>query len=234
MDCHDVRSLLAFTRHDSDQIDASERAAVQLHLDGCADCTAASQSEQLLDAALGAAMRDVPVPKDGKARLLAKLDASRPRPWMPIAAAAAVLLAVGLGATAWLMRSLPVFDSPLAFEIINGKQTDPEKVEEWFKEQGVEMVAWRQLDHTLLWTYDVVEIHGQRVPKLIFVRRDRPAVAEVIVLRKGQFETKDLQDIPINSPNRVKVERSTSNEAYVYLVGTTETSLELFLIDRAN
>jgi hypothetical protein len=228
MDCHDVRSLLAFTRHDSDQIDPTERAAVQQHLDNCLDCAAASQSEQHLDAALGAAMRDVPVPRDGKARLLAKLDASRPRPWMPIAAAAAVLLAVSLGATAWLLRPLP---ASLAADIISSKHTDPEKVEEWFKEQGVEMVAWRQLDHTLLWTYDVVEIQGQRVPKLIFVRRDPPAVAEVIVLRRDRFETKDLHDIQNNS-KRVFVERS--NEAYVYLVGTNETSLELFLINSAN
>src|SRR5260370_37454602 len=100
MDWHEVRSLLAFRRHDSDQIDPTERAPVQQHLDNCLDCAAASQSEHLLDAALGAAMRDVPVPKDGKARLLAKLDASRPRPWMPIAAAAAVLLALGIAGAA--------------------------------------------------------------------------------------------------------------------------------------
>jgi hypothetical protein len=233
MDCHDVRSLLAFTRSGSDQIDATERAAVQQHLDNCLDCTAASQSEQLLDAALSAAMRNVPVPTDGKARLLAKLDASRPRPWLPIAAAAAVLLALALGATAWLMRPLPVFDERFATDLINGKHTDPDKVEEWFKEQGVEMATWRQLDHSLLWTYDVVEIRGQRVPKLIFVRRDRPAVAEVIVLRKDRFETKDLYGIPNNFSNHVIVERSV-NEAYVYLVGSTEPTLNLFRLDNAN
>ncbi len=96
------------------------------------------------------------------------------------------------------------------------------------------METWSQLDHTLLWTYDVVEIRGQRVPKLIFVRRDQPAVAEVIVLRKDRFETKDLHSMPNNFSNHVIVERSANNEAYVYLVGTTEATLELFLIKGAN
>ncbi len=107
MDCQDVRSLLAFTRKGGDQIDPTERAAVQHHLDDCGDCAAALHSEELLDAALGAAMRAVSVPAGGKARLLAKLAANRPWPWAKLAAAAALLLASSLGATAWLMQPLP-------------------------------------------------------------------------------------------------------------------------------
>jgi len=230
MDCHDVRSLLAFTRQGRDQIDPAEQAGVQQHLETCVDCAAASQSEQHLDAALGAAMRDVPVPSGGKARLLAKLDASRPRPWLPIAAAAAVLLALGLGATTWLAWPRPHVDRDIA----QVKDGDPNKVEEWFRKQGVEMTTWRQLDHSLLWTYDVVEFNGRRVPKLVFFQPSadgRGAIAQVIVLRRDQFDTSDLYDKQDATPNQIIVERDSSPE-YVYLIGAD--NLNLFRIKGGN
>jgi hypothetical protein len=233
MDCQDIRSLLAFTRKGGDQIDPTERAAVQHHLDGCGDCAAAAQSEELLDAALGTAMRAVPIPAGGKARLLAKLAANRPWPWVKMAAAAAVLLALGWGGTAWLMQPLPhITDNALQVT-----DFEADKVEDWYRLHGVDMVAWRQLDHTYLWTYDIVEIQGRRVPKLIFCRdvNGRIAVAQVIVLRSTRFNTADLHDLTgVNGKlSRVIIERS-SDPDWVYVVGTTEGDLSAFLIQAAN
>jgi hypothetical protein len=239
MDCQDVRSLLAFTRKGGDQIDPMEWAAVQHHLDGCGDCAAAAHAEELLDAALGTAMRAVAMPAGGRARLLATLAANRPWPWAKLAAAAALLLALGSGGTAWLLQPLPrITDNQI--QVLN---FDPDKVEEWYRNRGVDMAAWRQLDHTYLWTYDIVEIHGRRVPKLIFCRSvsagnsEHIAVAQVIVLRADRFNTNDLHDLTGGGGKMstvvVFVERS-SDPNWVYVVSTSEDSLSAFLIQAAN
>jgi hypothetical protein len=228
MDCHDVRSLLAFTHKGGDQIDPTERAAVQHHLDGCGDCALAAHSEELFDAALATAMRAVPVPGGGQARLLAKLAANRPRPWTKVAAAAALLLALGLGGTAWLVRPLPHVKNA----DVQVAEFDADRVEEWYRKRGVDMVAWRQLDHTYLWTYDIIEIQGQRVPKLIFCREvnGRSAIAQVIVLRADRFNTTDLHETVGNL--KTFVEREIHPD-WVYVVSTTE-ELGAFLIQGAN
>jgi hypothetical protein len=235
MDCQDIRSLLAFTRKGGDQIDPTERAALQHHLNGCGDCAAVSHSEELLDAALGTAMRAVAIPSGGKARLLAKLAANRPWPWPKLAAAAVLLLTLGLGATAWLARPLPhVTNADLQVA-----DFDEDGVEAWYRKRGINMLAWRQLDHSHLWSYDIAEIQGQRVPKLTFCRdmNGRIAVAQVIVLRSDRFNTTDLHDqTGVNSKlSTVIVERGIDPD-WVYVVSTTESKddLGVFLIQGAN
>jgi hypothetical protein len=232
MDCQDVRSLLAFTRKGGDQIDPTERAAVQHHLDGCGDCAVAAQSEELLDAALGTAMRAVHIPAGGKARLIAKLAADRPWPWGKIAAAAALLIALGWGGTAWLTQPLP----HVTIHDIQVADLDVDKVEEWYKNRGVDMVAWRQLDHTYLWAYDIVEIRRRRVARLTFCRDDNGhiAIAQVIVLRADRFNTTDLHETGVNGKmSTVFVERG-SDPDWVYVICTTEGSLSAFLIQGSN
>jgi Putative zinc-finger len=227
MDCHDARLLLAFTGHGGDQIDPTERDAVQQHLDTCADCAAFAQSEQIIDAAIGTAMRTVPIPAGAKSRVYAKLATTRAWPWRRIAAAAAILIGIGLG-TAWYLRPLPQIGLTEAEYVINGKKTEPDDVEQWYRDQGIEMIAWRQLDYNLLWTYDVVHYQGQRVPKLIFYSRDPSAIAEVLVVRESQFDVR-MPDGELNgqTPNQIFVQRE-NDAGYVYLVGTT-AGLEPFL-----
>lgn len=232
MECHDVRLLLAFTRGSPGEIDPTERGAIEQHLDVCADCSAVSHSEQAIDAALGAAMRDVPVPAGLKGRVITRLAAGRAPRWPRVAIAAAVLLIVGLGVTGWMIRPMPNVDSALAQRVINGQNTDPEAVERWYRDRGIDMQTWRQLDHRLLWTYDVIEFQGQRVPKLIF-RNRLGGVAEVIVLRTDRFDTRNLAGIPGDTPNRIVVDRE-AHEGMVYLVGTTEDDLDAFLTTGAH
>ena len=230
MECHEARMLLAFARPGSDAIDATERAAIQQHLEACADCAAHARSEQAIDAAFGTAMREVTIPAGLKARVLAKVAAHRPFPWPTVAAAAAILLVVaGLGA--WWMWPLPRVDTQYAVENAN-RDTDPDRVEAWFKAQGVEMVTWRQLDHRQLWSYDVAEFRGRRVAKLVFLNRAQPAIAQVIVLRTSQFNTTNL-DNGFGQTNRVIVERE-SNPGFVFLVSTDQETLDAFMIPRAN
>src|SRR5437763_1879609 len=102
MDCHDVRVLLALQRR-GDAIDPTERAALQQHLDVCPDCAAHSHSDQVVDAALGDAMRAVAVPAGLQTRLLTRLAVTRPRRWPRVAAAAAAVLLLVAWATWWAM-----------------------------------------------------------------------------------------------------------------------------------
>ncbi len=231
MDCHDVRLLMALGRRGGETNDPTERAAIQQHLDACPDCTALHRSEQVVDAALGTAMRAVVVPPSHKARLLTRLAAQRPRRWPSVAAAAAALLLMAGGVTTWTLWPLPRVDSSLAEQVINGRPCQPhDEVEQWFKDKGVEMATWRQLDHQHLWSYDVIDFQGRRVPKLVFFNPDRNAVAEVIVLRTSQFDTRDLSGgFPGQTPNRIFVEPREDHPEYVYLIGTNEQSLDAFL-----
>jgi hypothetical protein len=114
-------------------------------------------------------------------------------------------------------------------------------VEAWYKKRGVDMVAWRQLDHTYLWTYDIVVIQDHRVPKLTFCRTvntgngERIAVAQVIVLRADRFNTTDLHNWTGGNGkmSTLNVERG-SDPNWVYIVNTTELDLSAFLIRAAN
>jgi hypothetical protein len=227
MECHEARMLLAFTRPGSDAMDAAERAEVQQHLESCPECAVMALSEQAVDGAFGKAMREVPVPAGLQQRVLAKVAANRPYPWPAIAAAAAILMLVA-GAGTWLLWPLPRVDTVRVQDDFN-RDTDPDSVEAWFKKQGVEMEAWRQLDHRHLLFYDIGEFHGRRVARLVFFNRDRPAVAEVFVLPVRRFNTRDLTDGFPGQTNRIFVHRE-SNLNFVYVVGTSEQTLDAFLL----
>ncbi len=234
MDCHDLRVLLALT-HRSDAIDPTERAAIQQHLEACADCATLSQTEKAVDAAFASAMRAVPIPSGLEARLRTRLTAVRPRPWPKVAAvAAAVLLLLGGLALWWTTRPLPRVGWDAAVEIVQRKNLDPDQVERWYAERGIEMVSCRQFDHNYLWTFDVVEFRGQRVPKLIFYRdvKGTPVILQVLVLPTKHFDTSELQATTIPFPEQsveISVQRPESDDGYVYLFVGGQNGLDAFL-----
>jgi hypothetical protein len=83
------------------------------------------------------------------------------------------------------------------------------------------MKPWTQLDHQQLWWFDIVEFQGRRVPKLVFVNREKTAIAEVFVLRKSVFDLSDLASAETVTPNRIHVERDDESD-FVYLVGSQD------------
>ncbi len=230
MECHDVRVLLALTRR-GDAIDPTERAALQQHLHACPDCAALTHSEQVVDAALGSAMRAVTVPAGLQTRLLTRLAATRPRRWPRVAAAAAAVLLLVAGGTWWAMpRATAMSEEVVVAELVGRQRVDPTEVEQWYAEHGIKMSTWGELDHRYLWTFDIVEFRGRRVPKLIFFRDDQspPAIAEVLVLDTSQFDTHELPAQQINAGSlRVIVERPTSD--YVYVVATSADNVHPFM-----
>lgn len=234
MDCHDVRVLLALQRREG-AIDPTERAALQQHLYACPDCAALSHSEQVIDAALGSAMRAVAVPTGLRTRVLTRLAVTRPRRWPKVAAVAAavVLLALGVGTTWWAMRAKTAMSWTIVdTELVGRHGAEPDAVEHWYADHGIEMATWRQLDHRYLWSFDIVEFRGRRVPKLIFYKDDQgpSAIAEVLVLSTRQFDMHELPDEQVNAGSlRVIVQRPRSNDDYVYVMATSAESTDPFM-----
>jgi anti-sigma factor (TIGR02949 family) len=233
MDCHDVRVLLALWRREG-AIDPTERAALQQHLDACPECAAHSHSEQVVDTALGQAMRAVTIPAGLHERVLTRLATERPRPWPKVAAvAAAATLLLAVGTTWWaLHRSTPI-SMEAVVEIASRQQTSPEDVERWFAEHGIEMKTPGQLDYQYIWTFDIVEFAGRRVPKLVFFKdRDEKsaAILQVLVLSASEFDMRDLPDGAIQGLSNISVDRPGAGYVYVLAANAPE-SKDAFMLN---
>ena len=102
MDCKNARMLLEFEGPLRSELDPAEAAALHDHLEQCLACRELAEGERRLDAAMGRAMRDVPIPPALRTRLMTRLDAERDafykRFGMKVTAAAAVLAVL----TIWL------------------------------------------------------------------------------------------------------------------------------------
>lgn len=75
MKCDDIRAQLSLIRPDSSDADQGEFAPAMLHLQQCPDCQAYWEIQQQSDRELGRAIRNVSIPSDFKARLMAQLSA---------------------------------------------------------------------------------------------------------------------------------------------------------------
>ncbi|MDB5334745.1 MAG: hypothetical protein JWN70_364 [Planctomycetaceae bacterium] len=73
MKCDEIRAQLSLIRPDSSDADQGEFAPVLEHLQQCADCQAYWEIQQQTERELGRAIRNVSVPADFKARLMAQL-----------------------------------------------------------------------------------------------------------------------------------------------------------------
>src|SRR5262245_49873352 len=71
MDCTSARLLLQYGTAQGWELAVPEREDLDAHLAGCPLCRALAEDEARLDAHLGRAVRDVPVPPGLRERLLA-------------------------------------------------------------------------------------------------------------------------------------------------------------------
>lgn len=235
MDCQDVRLLLAFQRR-AEAVEAAERQALRRHLETCPDCAAFVQSEEATDRALGAALRDVPVPPELQARLLERLaDARKPRwRWVAASAAAAAVLLLTLGLVGYsFLRPRPVDLDAFAYAVDGQARNAPEQVEQWFAEAGLPMKFPPNFNDRYLLSYDIVQFQGRSVPKLVFFREgDRCAVAQVLVLDENRFLVSDESGRPVDAMQPIA--RTTYNvwpmqgQDSVYLVYYTSATLDPF------
>jgi hypothetical protein len=243
MDCSTARTLLELARPWAGEPDAAETAVLREHLAGCPACAALAQRTGGVDEQLGKAVRDVAVPPELRGRLLARLAGERRlllrRRVGRLATAAAVLLAA-LG-TVWFVRhSLrPVPDAVAIVQDDNARATNsPERVEDWFREHGIAMVAPTrfndaQLNYALLDSYGLGDFQGCRVPQLLFFQpAGGAALARVYVLSGSAFNLDDpaAATSAAGSGHRVEVFRHPDRPDVAYVVIYTGESLSPFFI----
>ena len=241
MDCNHARLLLIFLRNSAD-LDVTEAEALAGHLKQCPDCDGWARQERRLDEALGKAMRAVPVPAGLQDRLLGRLEQDRSvrrlrHIRIALATAASLVLAVGLGWYFWIGARLPVtlaaVDSEIGEKIAVNRENTPEKVEGWFRDQGLSMEVPVSLDFSLLFSYDTAHFMNRRVAKLLYVSRGERdqagSVAEVYVFPDSQFDVSKLEkELPSPGSNHNLLSLRPENSRYFYLVVSTSASLEPF------
>lgn len=235
MDCTNARLLLHFVR--TGELDPAERQLLDNHVAHCTECTALAHAESRLDDALETAMGQVPVPAGLKGRILARMATQRqPRRWR-WTAAAALVVAAGLGWYAVLgPHELDV--TQLSEEIDFRTRSAPDAVEAKFSSEGIVMRAPREFNYELLDTFDTTEIQNRRVPKLTFLARgqSRAALAHVYVLSiqqfkpPAQYEERWVCEIVPASSHNIKILRDQSNPDFFYVVVYTSGTLDPFIV----
>jgi hypothetical protein len=205
MDCKTARLLLDFHRPRCGELPPEEAVELERHLAGCADCDAAGRALRRLDDHLGPAVRAVPLPDGLRERLLARLREERSTrlhrrlAWAGrgLAVAAALLIATLL----WLhFRPSPPpslnLDALTDAELLQHRAVSPEGVQLWFQENHhVAMVPPPAFAYDYLVEYEMADVQGKRVPKLVFHRDQENAStrADVYVVAREQFDLPALE-----------------------------------------
>lgn len=200
MDCRDAQFYLRLRRPGSDDLDPDAAAALDRHLAGCPACAAAGRALAGFDAAVGRAMRAVPVPEGLRDQLFAEAAARRGavlrrKTYRYLAAAASVLVTCGLVYGVY-SAARPQADVTAL--------TGP--VDELFQPQGAEkqiatfLKAHRlpglpvQFDPTLFVHAGTESVQGRDVPVLVFRERNGPGFAKVYAYRDTAFKLDAIRD----------------------------------------
>jgi hypothetical protein len=184
MDCKAARLLLAFPQTGPDAPTGDEATELRDHLAVCPECDAAFRAEARVDAHIGRAMRDVPVPTGLKEQLLKRLAEERVEAWRKrllqavrgVAAAAAVLIAVGVGLGLWNLlrgREINVTDVHIAWNV--ARPMNAEGVEAEFQAMGYRNCAPDFVNYTspkaafMIGEGPVPGYPDRKAPRMMFV-----------------------------------------------------------------
>jgi hypothetical protein len=241
MDCKTAHMLLDFARPWAAELDAADAGALRDHLATCPACATQAEAEHRIDEHLGSAIRDVAVPAGLRGRLLARLARERSASWrrraLRVSAVAAMVALVVTLYWSWQYTRRPVLDPDrIVAELDRQTANSPDKVEEWFRQQGVTMIAptnigegGAQLNYTLLSSYGFGELLGVRVPYLVFFHPGS-GVARIYVVSDPPFKVEEQNLRPaVGSSHRVEVKRHPEQPHVYYVVIYTSESLKPFL-----
>jgi hypothetical protein len=238
MNCRTAQLLLSFFRPRAFELDASEAEALNNHLVECAPCAALARHEQDAEKQLGTAMRNVSLPANLRQRLLTRLQAERktwyrrlPRrhPRIATAAAAVLLLAVGLAVYAAVRPPRALDLQEIAANWNDSVPRSAEQVQRYFAEQGFKTVAPPDFNYQYLTSCDLEIFAGVLVPRLHFVRGQNHA--SVYILSAAHFDVRAAVDQPREGSGRFTVELRPGppNSNVAYLIKYTGGSLDWFL-----
>lgn len=219
MECRDAQFYLRFRRPGADDLAPDDAAALDRHLAGCPHCAAEARYSTAFDAAVGTAMRAVPIPAGLRELLLTSTLAQRGslhrrRVYRVAAVAASLLLAVGLVVGVFTSSrpqpdtyELAVKGDDLAKVMGIGAQVgfvpapnNPQlaqanetAVRDWLKAEDLPTELPADFDYGLLVSYGWEEVQGRKVPVVLFRGRDH-GFAKVYAFRSTQFNLKAVEE----------------------------------------
>lgn len=237
MECAHVRFLLSLAGRECRELAQPERNLLEEHLEGCPECATLARTESIVDRALGRAMNAVPVPLTLRSKLLATFAQPRkPRFWPWISAAAAVLLAIGLGAY-WFFQPVPTLNlETFVWDLDANAGAGPERVENYFQAEGLTVSAPRQFRYAFLESMNVQMVQGQKVGHMLFhfpgTAHQSSAVAHVYILpsRFLEAEQKVRARYPTSSHTIEFLPQIGEQRDFVYMVVFTGSSMEPFIL----
>jgi hypothetical protein len=218
---------------------SEDAADVTAHLAGCDACRHTTVAEERTDEILARAMRAVPEPTGLRDRLLARLARERRR-WyrrldVRIAAAAAVLLAVGVGIWCVQPGPAPVNLAELAARL-ERMPTNAEQAELALSAPGRPVQVPDDFNYGLLVHCGPTQFQGRLTPTLDFqtvdARPGAPVVyhARIYILSDSQFDLKALESHSLApaGPYNIEIRRSLDGRT-AYLIVFTGGRLDPFL-----
>jgi hypothetical protein len=235
VECKIAQLLAVYLAPGKSELDAEQTAALEGHLRSCPQCARDIRLEQALDQRVARVMRAVPIPGLLKAGILERLEAARPKVWhrRPLwrvaAAAAAVLLAVGLVLTFGGSGRVQLDPQKIVAE--NDAKGPKPDAQRWLAEQGIAFVPQIPLNLDLLSFYGLTEFQKKTVPTLELYNAQRNVIARVYVVREPDFDLKNLPDTnsSLSGPWRVEILRDQNFPARLaYVVVYTGDNLEPF------
>jgi hypothetical protein len=221
MDCRDAQFYLRLRRPGSDELDPDATAALDRHLAACPACAAAGRALAGFDAAVGRAMRAVPVPEGLHDRLFA--DASsrrgavlRRKSYRYLAAAASVLVTCGLALGVY-SAARPHADTRLIVdrgdELVQPQGAE-KQIAAFLKAQRLPALP-ENFDPSLFVLAGTESVQGRDVPVLLFRERTGQGWAKVYAFRDTAFKLGALRDEQASHCSAKPYPNATAGMTYV-------------------
>jgi hypothetical protein len=234
MDCNNARSCFPYLR--PGELDGPEAQELHRHLAGCPECHALAAAQRRLDEHLGRAMRDVPVPAGLRAEILLRVAADRGdwyRRWAGhaarAAAAAVLLLGLGVGGVYWFTRPPARLQADLiVHSFIASPPGDAEAVDAELKPLGVGGAPAFFNYAYLAGRPALVGLPGYaernvKVPQFVFTlppNRDHPRGehAVVFVVSQRRFRLDEAESYSDGDKYHFALFRESDDAPFAYLV----------------
>jgi hypothetical protein len=200
MDCRDAQFYLRLRRPGSDDLDPDAAAALDRHLAGCAACAAAGRALAGFDAAVGRAMRAVPVPEGLRDQLFAEVATRRGAllrrtAYRYLAVAASVLVTCGLalGVYSAARPQADVTALVVRGDELGQPQGAERQIAAFLKAQSLPALP-ESFDPALFIHAGTESVQGRDVPVLVFRARTGEGLAKVYAFRGTAFKLDAIRD----------------------------------------